>query len=97
MRVPDQGPSYREDEGPKRCFNGANTWQLGWFPSFHVDLPIGNSFYWDGNLVGFAERDAAPSASDRMMIRIRSSVDYYVHFNRQIGMNVGIQEATRFS
>ncbi|KAI2498223.1 Gametolysin peptidase M11 [Fragilaria crotonensis] len=87
------GYSYSVDETPKMCFNGANTWQLGWFPSFHVDIPFANSIYWDGNLVGFAERDAASSISDRMIIRLRSSVDYYVHFNRQIGMNEGTREA----
>ncbi|KAI2498224.1 Gametolysin peptidase M11 [Fragilaria crotonensis] len=72
------GFSYGVDEGPKMCFNGANTWQLGWFPSYHVDLPFASSIYWDGNLVGFAERDAALTSSDRMIIRIRGSVDYFI-------------------
>ena len=75
------------------CFNGAKTWQLGWFTNYHVDLPKANDFNWNGDLIGFAERDSSSSAADRMIIRIRSSVDdYYIHFNRQIGMNAETKE-----
>jgi hypothetical protein len=74
------------------CFNGAKTWQLGWHSNFHVDLPVGYNFNWNGKLVGFAEKNVA-SVSDRMIIRIRSiRSDYYVHFNRRIGSNSGTQE-----
>ena len=82
-----------DDEGPLMCFNAANTWQLGWYTDYRVDLPdsVTNSFVWSGSLVGFAEKSSA-IASDRMMIRIRSASDYYIHFNRQIGMNNGTKE-----
>lgn len=73
------------------CFNGAKTWQLGWFASFYLDLPVGDAFNWKGNLVGFADKAYAAN-SDRMIIRIRSSTDYYVHFNRRIRINAGTQE-----
>ena len=75
------------------CFNGVNTWQLGWFSAYYVDLPSDdNKFYWSGNLVGFAEKSRA-SRSDPMIIRIRGdTLDYYVHFNRKIGMNSETQE-----
>ena len=75
------------------CFNGAKSWQLGWFTRYHVDLPLSNNFNWDGDLIGFAERDSSSSTADCMIIRIRSSLDYYIHFNRQIGMNSETQEA----
>ena len=43
--------------------------------------------------MGFAEKNVASSVSDRMIIRIRSiSTDYYINFNRQVGMNAGTQE-----
>lgn len=73
------------------CFNGAKTWQLGWFASFYLDLPVGDAFNWKGNLVGFAEKAYATN-SDRMIIRIRSSTDDCVHFNRRIRINAGTQE-----
>ena len=85
------GYSYGgDDEGPLMCFNAANTWQLGWYTDYGVDLPdsVTSSFVWSGSLVGFAEKSSAV-ASDRMMIRIRSMSDYYIHFNRQIGINNG--------
>ncbi|KAI2496202.1 Gametolysin peptidase M11 [Fragilaria crotonensis] len=86
------GYSYNSDDTPSMCFNGAKTWQLGWHSNFHLDLPVGNAFNWTGNLVGFAERSSA-SLSDRMIIRIRaSSKDFYIHFNRKIGMNSGTLE-----
>ncbi|KAI2496201.1 Gametolysin peptidase M11 [Fragilaria crotonensis] len=86
------GYSYGSDDTPNMCFNGAKTWQLGWHSDFHLDLPVGNDFNWIGNLVGFAERSSA-SPSDRMIIRIRStSKDFYIHFNRKIGMNSGTLE-----
>jgi hypothetical protein len=75
------------------CFNGAKTYQLGWYSQFHVELPSNGSFNWNGNLVGFAEKSSA-SSSDRMIIRIAAqSMDIFIHFNRRIGMNIGTQEA----
>jgi hypothetical protein len=68
------------------CFNGGHTWSLNWYSSYHVDLPINNSFEWTGFLVGFAEKKSA-SSSDKMIIRIRNTLDTYIHFNRMIGMN----------
>ncbi|KAI2492997.1 Gametolysin peptidase M11 [Fragilaria crotonensis] len=85
------GYSYEQDDGPVKCYNGAKTWQLGWYTDFHVDLPVGDSYNWNGHLVGFAQKDSA-SSTDKMIIRIRSTQDYYIHFNRQIGMNSGTQE-----
>ena len=73
------------------CFNGIKTWQLGWHSTFHTDLPIGDNYNWQGNLVGFADKSLA-SSSDQMIIRIRGYTDYYVRFNRKIGMNNGTQE-----
>ena len=87
-----QGFGYTEDEGPVMCFNGAKTYQLGWYSQYHVDLPISGSFNWNGNLVGFAEK-ASASWSDKMIVRIiTATTDYYIHFNRMIGMNIGTAE-----
>jgi hypothetical protein len=69
------------------CFNGAKTYQLGWYSQYHVDLPNNGSFNWNGKLVGFAEKSSATS-NDKMIVRIiTSTTDIYVHFNRKIGMN----------
>ena len=73
------------------CFNGGHTWTLGWFSSYHVDLPINSSFEWTGFLVGFAEKQSS-SSSNKMIIRIRNTLDTYIHFNRMIGMNADTVE-----
>jgi hypothetical protein len=55
-----------------------------------VNLPIGGSYNWNGYLVGFAEASSA-SSTDKMIIRISSLTgDTYIHFNRQIGMNINV-------
>jgi hypothetical protein len=74
------------------CFNGAKTYQLGWYSQYHMNLPSSGSYNWNGNLVGFAEKSRA-SSSDKMIVRIiTSTADFYVHFNRKTGMNAGTQE-----
>jgi hypothetical protein len=74
------------------CFNGPKTYQLGWYSQYHVDLPMNESYNWNGNLVGFAEKSSA-SSSDKMIVRIATStIDIYIHFNRMIGMNSGTKE-----
>jgi hypothetical protein len=85
------GFSYITDEAPLMCFNGPKTYQLGWYSNYHVDLSVANNFNWNGNLVGFAENRAA-SASDKMIVRIISATDTYIHFNRKVGSNAGTQE-----
>jgi hypothetical protein len=74
------------------CFNGANTYQLGWYSAYYVNLPVVQNFDWTGDLVGFAEKSAA-LVSDKMIIRIiGGTTDVYVHFNRQVGINAETQE-----
>lgn len=77
------------------CFNGPKTYQFGWFSEFHQELS-GDSIYWTGDLVGFAERgDLTGSGPDRMIIKISTkdgSDPYFVHFNRMISFNIGTKE-----
>lgn len=78
------------------CFNGPKTYRFGWYKEYHVDLS-GSTIFWRGTLVGFAEKNAlADGDSDKMILRITSSNsredDYYVNFNRKIGMNADTKE-----
>lgn len=81
------------------CFNGPKTYQLGWFPQYHLDLTASSSsgtIFWTGNLIGFAEKpvDNRDRDNDKMIIKITggSSGDYYVHFNRKTGINADTNE-----
>jgi hypothetical protein len=68
----------RADEGPVMCFNGANTYQLGWYSAYYVNLPVANNFDWTGDLVGMAQKSAALS-SDKMIVRISYKFDGCLH------------------
>eukprot|EP00551_Chaetoceros_affinis_P003807 CAMPEP_0203661788 /NCGR_PEP_ID=MMETSP0088-20131115/59787_1 /ASSEMBLY_ACC=CAM_ASM_001087 /TAXON_ID=426623 /ORGANISM="Chaetoceros affinis, Strain CCMP159" /LENGTH=774 /DNA_ID=CAMNT_0050524481 /DNA_START=1 /DNA_END=2326 /DNA_ORIENTATION=+ len=88
------GYSYSSDEGPRQCFNNAKNWQLGWYADRRATAtPLTAS--WDGDLVGFAEVNSIPATSDQViLLKVEGDdVDYYVGFNRKVGINSGTQEA----
>jgi len=83
-------PLFGFDQG-KMCFNAAKSWQLGWYADAKVDykpLLIGNES-WTGKLVGVAQYSHADRDGRPVTLRIDSgkSYDYYINFNRKIGMN----------
>lgn len=75
------------------CFNGPNSWQLGWYSDRHleIDYKVG----WSGELVGVADYDET-SASQPVVLRFEIPQTFgeyiYVAFNRADGINVGTQE-----
>ena len=74
------------------CFNGPKMWQMGWYLDRHVTLTTG-SLSWSGDLIGFV--DYANTGTDKMIIRMDSTpADFYISFNRAIGVNEGTQEAS---
>ena len=87
------GYSYGIDDGPVMCFNAAKSWQSKWYTSksIVIDPSAGNCY--TGNLYGIA--DYGNSASSVVLLKIddASDTDFYVTFNRQIGINSGTQEA----
>ena len=86
------GYSYGSNNTPRMCFNGAKSWQLGWYSTRHdVFTAPGTMNY---RLVGQADF-LATTASDTVILKINSgtATDYYVSFNRQTGNNSQTQEA----
>jgi hypothetical protein len=86
------GYSYGQDEGPEMCFNAAKNWQLGWYSDRHVSVTSS----WSGNLYGLADYENT-SSNDMIIAQIPASVDggfddWYVSFNRKIGINRGTVE-----
>ena len=79
------------------CFNAPKTYQLGWFPDYHVDIektiPI-SPWTRTVDLVGQAERNNAIISQDYMIVRIYGfgDTDYYVSYNRKTGINSGSVE-----
>lgn len=80
---------WASPDNVEMCYNGAKTWQLGWRPTLDID-PIG-----DGTgltLTSFNDWDE--NASDEVCIVriVAQSKLFFVHYNRAVGMNAGVQE-----
>jgi len=88
------GVSYASDDGPVMCFNGPKTYQLGWFPTYTQDVIDTTSFSWNGDLIGFVDKEEA-QPNDKMIFRLIPKVndEYYLHFNLQAGFNSGTNKA----
>jgi len=75
------------------CFNGPNSWQLGWYSDRHLEIDYKDG--WTGELVGVADYDEA-SAKQPVILRFAIPEAFgeyiYVAFNRADGINVGTKE-----
>ena len=83
-------PLWGDDLG-QMCYNAAKSWQIGWYDDAKVDYKpkvIGNEF-WTGQLVGVAQYSHADRDGRPVILRIDSgsTKDYFINFNRKIGMN----------
>lgn len=87
------GFGYIQDDGPIMCFNGAKSWQTGWYASKSTVVNPSTGGCFEGNLFGIADFGNAASSTVLLKINDLSSTDYYVAFNRQTGINSGTQEA----
>ena len=89
------GFSYSQDDSPLMCFNAAKSWQSKWYTSKSkvVDPSAGTDNCFLGNVYGIA--DYGNTAATTVLVKIddASATDYYVAFNRKIGINSGTQEA----
>jgi hypothetical protein len=83
------GYSYSQDDSPVMCFNGPKNWQLGWYSDRQVALSSGSS--WTGKVYGISDYESS-SSDDAVVIKISSSPNTYVSFNRQAGISAGTYE-----
>ena len=89
------GYSYSQVNGPKMCFNGPKSWQLGWYASSqHVFNQADGG--WSGRLIGQVDYDNPSLPTDVVLLKLNTgiSTDYYVWFNRKTGTgtNSGTKE-----
>lgn len=86
------GYSYNQDEGPKMCFNPAKSWQLGWYQDRAQIATIGS--YKLIGLADYSEYDSSnPGDEHKVILKIEGGQkDYYIGFNRKIGINSGTVE-----
>ena len=92
------GFSYGQDDSPRMCFNGAQSWQLGWYSSKHVTLTAfpESVLNWNGTLVGIAEYDKI-NGNEHVIVKLETGTpfDYFINFNRKTGMNNETREVRR--
>jgi Gametolysin peptidase M11 len=83
------GSGYADNTWPRKCFNGYNSWKLGWYASRHVTVnPLT-----DGNrLVKLATFvDAATAASDEYVV-LNIANQYYLVYNLAKDFNVDTEQ-----
>lgn len=95
------GYSYGQDDSPRMCFNGAQSWQLGWYSSRHLTLTAAypeSELNWNGKLVGIAEYDEI-NGNEHVIIKLETLTpfDYYINFNRKAHMNIETGEVSLWS
>jgi len=91
------GYSYKSsDDAPLMCFNGAKSWQLGWYAAYHASAqPLRRS--WKGTMIGLSESGMSLGGNSSgyavvLKIKCHSQDDYYANFNRKTGCNKGAKE-----
>ena len=89
-------PSVDRGVASARCFNGPNNWKLGWYSdSQHNVTDSGED---NGVIAGIADYDPEDSSSHPPVIITVAGVgenegwDWYVSYNRKIGINAGTVE-----
>jgi len=85
------GASYRNSDTPRMCFNGAKSWQAGWYrdKSITINSSSANTCF-DGTLHGVADYPVATTVILR--VQTGSGYDYYISFNSRRGINSGTQD-----
>jgi surface protein len=92
------GYTYSEPNFPKMCFNGAKSFNFGWYSSRTETLKIfttnTSTFTMEYTLIGTADyQNPNNDASSLVVVKLETgSPDYYVYFNRKIGINSEVQE-----
>ncbi|KAL3783672.1 hypothetical protein ACHAW5_007501 [Stephanodiscus triporus] len=87
-------PSY-EDDGPEICFNGAKSWETGWYATDSVDVVPSSTVPFTADLIGAADWSTGTytPGSHRVVLRITDSTvtqKYHIMYNRAKGPNAGV-------
>jgi hypothetical protein len=70
------------ETGPLICFNGAKSWQLGWYASRNHIYNIADGI-WNGRLIGLVDYVNGNDIISKVNLKLPNDVvDYYVTFNR---------------
>lgn len=80
-----------EDDTPAMCFNGAKSWQLGWYSDKHTT--IDGRGPWSGKLTGIDNYKYKKAKTVILKIETQEfEPDLYVMFNHAAGINADTKE-----
>jgi hypothetical protein len=74
-----------EESGPLICYNGAKSWQMGWYASRSYDYNYNvENGIWKGRLVGQVDYSNPNDVTSKVVLKLNSpgDIDYFVMFNR---------------
>lgn len=86
------GYSYAYDEAPKICFNGAKSWQLGWYDDKSKSITPSGDFHVAGRIASIVDY---PTADAKVLFKIKQSNSewaYFLQYNAAKGFNSGTAE-----
>ncbi|KAL7455257.1 hypothetical protein ACHAWC_007593, partial [Mediolabrus comicus] len=95
------GYSYGTTTGPVMCFNAAKSYQSGWFADETLTMNIGGKQSPTDNCIGHSEEflltgqaEYVPNAGQNILVKINAPTanDYFLMYNKQVGINSGTQE-----
>jgi len=84
------GYSGSNSEKPLQCFNGAKSWQLGWYSDRVVDINPLSKEVFDGKLSGIAQYGLMVGSEHKVVVHVITpdGIDnVFVAYNRAVGMN----------
>jgi len=86
------GYSGSNSDTPLQCFNGAKSFQLGWYKDRVVDIYPSSKGTFNGKLVGVAQYGSIVDNTHTVIIHVVTPDgidDIFVAYNRAVGINVG--------
>ena len=99
ITISSQGNPLYYDTIGKMCFNGAKSWQIGWYNDRKVMLnpktAMANNPNWSAmvTLVGVADYKNVASIPVVLKLETDTMNDYFIAFNRAVGINADNVEA----
>jgi hypothetical protein len=91
------GYSYWEDD-TKMCFNGAKSWELGWYSDKSFSFTPGNNgfgYEWTGTIGNIVDYSQSDNPVIIQLQRPEGEVHWYVSFNYPKGINSRTREGRR--
>ncbi len=87
-------PSYGDD-GPAICWNGAKSWETGWYAADSVDVVPNSTAPFTADLIGAADwsEGTYTPGKHRVVLRITETQKYHIMYNRAKGPNAGVTKA----